>query len=481
MATQKYASVPPKELEVDLASNGTTLIVSDNLDWGGNALTTASFPGDYIPFTLINDKRTLIEFGLLDATTISTIATTGATIYKRGLAYYSTGVTATDQTEVTANKLDWTSGQTKVLIGTNPPYLYGTFLNRFNDETITGKFTFPVANWPRMSSAGTSPVNDYDFATKEYADSLTMGGAVSKNAEIVNGNAGETVAAGDWVYLDPSDQEWKKADASVTGTSEQIKIGVAQGAGTDGNSIAGGVLISGLDENQSGLTAGTQYLSDTAGAISNSAGTVERAVGIAISATQIIVDPYFHHTIKEIDKDKLEAITASAAELNQLDGATITATQLNETAAIVAATDITGAELEELSNGSTTTLHNHAQKSWVSGVVTHNGSSGDETIAHGLGTTPEFIRITATYQDTNDVASVSFGTAISTSTERVVYMGQGGADSNAGATTDIIIQLTNGASNVSLATLQTLDATNIVLDFTGADTGTIFIMWEAYG
>lgn len=362
MATQLYPSVPVKELADDLASDGTTVKVTEILDWGGNALTTAHFPVDYIPATLINDAQTLAEFILIDATTIANGATTGLTIFKRGLNYYATGVQATDQTEVTANKLDWKAGETKLLLGTHTPYMFGTFVNRFNDETISGTYTFDVTAFPRMSASGTNPVNAYDLVTKEYADALTMSGTGVTNAAVVfNGLAGETVAAGELLYFDTTQTEWMKCDADTATTVEQVLLGIAQGAGTDGNAITGGVLIAGFDENQSGMTQGEpMYAGNTAGAIANSPGTTERMIGIARSATQLYFNPYFFHMIKEVDKDKLEAVTASASEINQLDGATISAAQLTEAGTFFGATDISGAEAETLTDGSVAdSLHYH--------------------------------------------------------------------------------------------------------------------------
>jgi len=139
--TKRYLSSPPLVLADDLSSSGSLIITTTALGWNDETLTSAMFNTDYIPATLINDAKTIVEFITLDPSTIANITTTGVTILKRGLKYFAEG-DATDLDEVVANKLPWTQGQTKLLLGTNPPLLYGEFPARGNDEDITGDWTF---------------------------------------------------------------------------------------------------------------------------------------------------------------------------------------------------------------------------------------------------------------------------------------------------------------------------------------------------
>jgi hypothetical protein len=60
------------------------------------------------------------------------------------------------------------------------------------------------------------------------------------------------------------------------------------------------------------------------------------------------------------DISLLSDVTASAAELNALDGYTGDVNDLNEMEAFFGATDITGAEAEDLTDGGETVLHTHA-------------------------------------------------------------------------------------------------------------------------
>lgn len=131
-----------------------------------------------------------------------------------------------------------------------------------------------------------------------------------------------------------------------------------------------------------------------------------------------------------------------------------------------------------------------ARPGFASGVATRAAATGTGTqnIAHGLGVTPRFIKLTATAVATaDDLASMfSAGTAFSTTTEICVYHATpAGALSaaSAGNVSGSIIYLINGDGAVMFeATVSTLDATNITLNFTtnAAAGGTANILWEAY-
>jgi len=138
---KKFASVPAKFLASDFADTQYTgLKVTEILNWNKEPLTAADFNTDYVPATLINDARTKVEFVTVDPATIANGTTTGMTLLQRGLKYFAEGNT-TDLDEVAEYKLDWTAGESKILLGTNPPLLYASFPNRFNDETIVGNWT----------------------------------------------------------------------------------------------------------------------------------------------------------------------------------------------------------------------------------------------------------------------------------------------------------------------------------------------------
>ncbi len=149
-----------------------------------------------------------------------------------------------------------------------------------------------------------TPVSDYMLATKKYVDDVAFGGSVTLNKLVIVGNAGEAVAAGNLVYKKVSDGEWYLCDADTASTLNNVLLGIAQGAGTDGNAITGGILIKGLDTNQTGLTINSiYYASNTAGGVSLTSGTNPRVIGVSTSTTDILFDPDFNkvNTVYAVD------------------------------------------------------------------------------------------------------------------------------------------------------------------------------------
>lgn len=133
-------------------------------------------------------------------------------------------------------------------------------------------------------------LNREELATVGYVLDTVNGGEVSYARLVISGNGGETFAAGAWIYFNTTDQEWYKADAD-TSYAIGTQFGVAQGAGSNGAAITGGILIKGIDTNQSGMVAGSKYyLSQTAGEITATPPTNQFFVGTAKTATAIIVN-----------------------------------------------------------------------------------------------------------------------------------------------------------------------------------------------
>ncbi len=139
-------------------------------------------------------------------------------------------------------------------------------------------------------ASGVTPTGGSELADVEYVTSAITGtSTLSYNRIIVNGTAGETIATGNIVYLKASDSEWYKADNDISSTYVDQTLGIAQGAGTDGNAISGGILTYGLDSTQKSMTGGTFiFLSATAGATSTA--TTSQILGKAISATTMFFD-----------------------------------------------------------------------------------------------------------------------------------------------------------------------------------------------
>lgn len=111
-----------------------------------------------------------------------------------------------------------------------------------------------------------------------------------------------------------------------------------------------------------------------------------------------------------------------------------------------------------------------------------NAASSAQNIAHGLGVTPKFVRITATYNDTAIYAQ-SIGCYNGT-TNSSVWGYNNGANVIAGGhddTNGVHMQVSTGGTNLAVITY---DATNIILTWTvssGVGSGNINILWEAQG
>lgn len=89
-------------------------------------------------------------------------------------------------------------------------------------------------------------------------------------------------------YYDTVSGTAYKASAASNSQRANSLVGFATENITSGN--AGNIKVGGVVTGLSGLTPGaTYYLSNTAGAISTSAGTVSRKVGVAISATELLI------------------------------------------------------------------------------------------------------------------------------------------------------------------------------------------------
>lgn len=168
------------------------------------------------------------------------------------------------------------------LIFSDSPQLFEEFTAAANDETITGTWS---TQWPTGSTS---------IASKGYVDAVVTGGTLNYDQTVVAGVAGETIATGTILYFDTIQNEWMLADASDVASSTQAILGIAQGDGTNGNTISGGVLLAGRDTNNVGGTAGDiVYISNTAGATSTTPGTVSRAIGAYHSSSALYFDPHF--------------------------------------------------------------------------------------------------------------------------------------------------------------------------------------------
>lgn len=302
-----YVGSPELELQVGANIGDTSIVLTNLIDIYGNTLTMTNFGSK--GYARINPEGDNIA---------EDITFTGITANADG-TYTLTGVStvlAVDPYTETSGLVRDHGSNSPVRISNTPAFL-SQFVNKNNDETYVETLTFNSANPPRLSSYAV-PTDDEQLATKKYVDDTAGGTPVSQNRIVVTATAGATVADGQVVYLDETDNEWKLADASTSATCDNVQLGIAQGAGTDGNPITGGVLLIGRDDGQSGLTQGDRlYVSDTAGAISNSPGTVEVEIGHAVSATEIDFSPKFASYTTKLQRNALVGTSGTPSSTNK--------------------------------------------------------------------------------------------------------------------------------------------------------------------
>lgn len=344
-------------LNAPLSASGTSIVLKKFVDLDGTELAMSDF-GDWGVIVIKQgDTVEMIKFDALsqsgsDTTCTLTVATSGRSI--AGTSPYAGASTGND----------FNAGA-EVIVSNDP-----LTLSRFGNLDVAATWntiqTFGVL--PRTTAG--NPIDANDLARKAYVDSVVAGIASTVNL-IVSGIAGETLAAGNLVYLKAADGRWWKCDADTASTVENVNLGIAQGAGTAGGAITGGVLTQGLDANQSGLTASTKYYaSNTAGGISTSAGTKEVTIGFShpTDVTKLYFQPRFDQSITEDEQDALGGSSGTPSATNKF----ITAGDVSDTAVSGKIVRATGTALPALDGSNLT------------GVVIRNcgdGSDGDVVIS----------------------------------------------------------------------------------------------------
>lgn len=295
-------------LSNSISSTLTTINLSSFKEPVSNIAYTMSYIGTSVAYGTLDPqlptKTETISFTGITQNSDGTAQLTGVT---RGLSRTPSTSACTASTTLATSH----SGQS-VFILSNPSCFYSEFAVKRNDESITGAWS------------GITPTASGNFATKGYVDSV-VGGVVSTNKVTVAGTAGETVSAGQVLYLKQSDQRWYKAGTTILEASSS-PLGISQGAGTAASSISGGILTGGIDSNQSGLTGGRNYfLSSTAGTMG--VATTSRVVGRAGSASTLYFDSSFIPNVSQ-NNNFLGVNTFSTTTIHnailQVNGATTT-------------------------------------------------------------------------------------------------------------------------------------------------------------
>lgn len=294
----KFVQAKTTTLQAPVTSTEVAEIALTRLvDIYGNVLSLADF-GDIIYLTL--DPGTDQE---------EIISATGFTVNDDGSASLDTGIVRGLQA-----KSPYTAGGTAsahsagaTAIVSNNPQLYASLVSLTGDQTISDVKTFTLP--PKSSS---DPISNDDLARKSWVEGLVLGTLTTIDV-IVPGTAGATLVAGNLVYFDTGTGTWKLANAGTAATVNEVLLGIAQGAGTSGNPITSGVLLQGVDANQTGLTQGSvYYASNVDGGISTTPGTTTVAVGIAKTATSLYFSPRFDQQLTQNQLDAMAGTSGTA-------------------------------------------------------------------------------------------------------------------------------------------------------------------------
>lgn len=270
-------------LKANFSASATQLTLNELLDSRGDPIVMASF-GDW--FALVIKQGSQVEIVKCDGLTQNGNGSATCDVATNGR-----NIAPIPPYTGSASGFTFLSGAEVIV--TNDPLTMMYYL--FNNEnTWLQKQTFSVA-----PESAVNAVTANALIRKSQLDSAVLGVATSVSV-VVEGIAGVTVADGDLIYFDTTADAWLKCDADTASTVNNVLLGIAQGSGTIGNLIANGVMLRGTDDAQTGMSAGDiMYASNTAGDISNVAGTTPVAVGIAKSATELYFEPRFNTSLSQ--------------------------------------------------------------------------------------------------------------------------------------------------------------------------------------
>lgn len=263
-------------LKAGISSTDTSLNLSSFKEPVSNQKYSMTYLNTTVAYGTIDPQTDRPEFVSFTGITQNSDGSAILTGVTRGLTKTPQGSACTASTTLAVRH----PGQAIFILSDSPCH-FSEYAVKRNDETITGDWHV------------STPTNSLSVVNKSYVDGLVNGGTVSIDKIVVAGLSGETFYTGQILYFNTYDGKWYKASATNASTTENILLGIAQGAGSSGVSVTNGILIHGLDATQSSMNTGNViYLSNTAGATSTTAGTNTMALGNARTATNFYFDPH---------------------------------------------------------------------------------------------------------------------------------------------------------------------------------------------
>ena len=316
-------------LSTDIAVGGTSATLASATDDDGNALPSGRY------------------FFTLD----------GSNSSKEHISCDLVGTALTNIKSLSRQGVETTGAVRKHRIGASVSLTNHGHLKFIND-LVSGTTTLNALA-PLGYDAAPSSLTGNQLATVTYVLGVVNGGTVTFDKQVIaNQTAGENLTANDIVYFKEADAKWWKVDADLTATFDQLQMGVAQSTVSANGTVTIG--ISGPMSGFTGLTAGSKYYaSNTAGAITTTAGTYSVFVGWALSTTILLFDSVGKTLPTQKEKDALVGSQGVPSSTNKY------VTQDNTSAATTNQTQLTQNGNVEFGEADTTTSKNKIAQSFI--------------------------------------------------------------------------------------------------------------------
>lgn len=326
-------------LSTDIAVGGTTATLSSATDDDGVALPSGRY------------------FFTLD----------GSNSSKEHISCDLVGTALTNIKSLSRQGVETTGAVRKHRIGTSVSLTDFGHIKFINDLVSGGTTLNSLA--PLGYDGAPTGLAGNQLATVTYVLGVVNGGTVTFDQQIVsNQTSGEALTANDIVYFKESDAKWYKVDADLTATFDQLQMGVAQTTVAINTTVTIG--ISGPMTGFTGLTPGSKYYaSNTAGAITTSAGTYSVFVGWALSATILLFDSVGKTLPTQKEKDALIGSQGVPSSTNKY------VTSDNVFTSDTDQTQTTQNSSVEFGEANTTTKKNLIAQSFVAGKTKIRGVS----------------------------------------------------------------------------------------------------------
>lgn len=339
-----YVAVAPTRSSAPISSGATSMTVAAIKDRLGNTLTMADFGSKgYGVISPGKDKEESFVFTGISGSTVS------------GISWVTM---KSPYTETSGFNEAHAAGET-VILYTNSPAFYNSFLNKNNDETIAGTYTFPSAAIPIYDSHPTF-TDDKHIIDKKYADDLAFAGAPdgsdvqkgiyeaataaeSAAGTLLGGTGARLVITPDVLAAQIQSDSW--AFGITAGTADALTVAMTPTV----TALSHGMRFT--LHNTTAINANATLNVDGLGAKA----IYKYAGGTAVAVEANDMKAAYHHiVIYDADADVFLLV-------NPVNG-DLTSAVRSEVETFFGATDITGTEAETLTGGASSnadSLHTH--------------------------------------------------------------------------------------------------------------------------